>query len=222
MNNPFNDFEEIKTLRKEIPLTKIHLARTKTINTIKENYSRIADEEARELVWLVEQSKVVSTYTKAYRALMNLEFYQDDIEEFLNSCFSGPAESFMLSGPAGLYISAMVNYCQDSFIALRVNAYGKPLHFLGYRLREGKKLLLNGNTGDFTGASLDGGELIIEGSVGNWCGAGMKKGLIEVMKSAGEKTGEWMKGGEIRVSGIIKGRSDYLYGGKILELGRTS
>jgi hypothetical protein len=222
MNNPFQDFREFKGSRRELPVTRIHLARAETTSKIKENYLRMAEDEARELVWLAEQSRVVKTYVRAYKSLLNLEFFQDDVEDFCASCGSGGTAMFMLSGPAGIYLSALVNYCQDNFVSLDISGFGKPLHFLGYRLREGKKLVLKGNAGDFTGASLEGGHLVIDGSAGNWCGAGMSSGLIEVRKSAGEKTGEWMKGGEIHVTGSIRGKTQNPFGGRIIEMDRLT
>jgi formylmethanofuran dehydrogenase subunit C len=126
----------------------------------------------------------------------------------------------MISGPAGIYLSALVNHAKEDRIMLRLRDYQRTFHFLGYRLSEGKTLILQGEVGDFIGAGLSGGHLVVEGSTGNWCGAGMMKGDIRVTENTGQNTGEWMRGGEIHVEGRIRSVGKTLFGGKIFQRGK--
>ncbi len=151
------------------------------------------------------------------------------IDEFCALLDSSNKLPYLISGPAGIYISALVNRAQEDHIVLSPKDYERSFHFLGYKLPEGKTLVLQGDVGDFTGSGLFGGSLILEGSAGNWCGAGMMKGEIRVTHNTGQNTGEWMRGGEIHVDGTIQsvgtkfyGNTGYrvLFGGKIYQKGK--
>ena len=220
MKNPFTDFCAVSYQKKDIPLERILRAKVNVMDRILEGYNRLVEEEARNLIWVVEQIRVVKTYSSAVKSIMNLELEQEDIEEFCLELEQSNKFTYMISGPAGVYISAMVNYCQSNRIMLNLTDYKRVFHFLGYKLPEGKTLVLQGRMGDYIGAALDGGCLTVKGSTGNWCGAGMVKGEILVTDYTGEKTGEWMLGGEIHVSGGVKSKGLNLYGGKIIEQGK--
>jgi len=220
MKNPFLDFRSVPYKKKEIPLDRIVQAKQEVMGRIMEGYLRLVEEEAKDLVWLVEHSRVVNAYSAAVKNIQELNYNQDDIEEFCAELDSSDKVPYMISGPAGIYVSAMVNHCEDDRIVLRLKDYQRTFHFFGYRLPEGKTLILQGNGGDFIGSGLSGGRLVVEGSAGNWCGAGMMKGEILVTKYTGQSTGEWMRGGEIRVDGHIRSMGKTLFGGMIYERGK--
>jgi hypothetical protein len=220
MKNPFLDFRSIPYEKKEIPLERIVRAKQEIMDRILEGYLRLVEEEAKDLVWLVEQSRVAKAYNAAVKSLQEIEYDQDDIEEFCADLDSSNKVPYMISGPAGIYVSAMVNHCREDRIILRLRDYQRIFHFFGYRLPEGKTLVLQGDVGDFIGAGLSGGRLVVEGSVGNWCGAGMIKGEIFVTNFAGQKTGDWMRGGEIHVEGHISSIGKALFEGRVYERGK--
>ena len=226
MKNPFFDFRSVPSLKREIPLDRIVRAREETLDRLVEGYLQLVEDEVRDLVWLAEESKVEKAYNTAARRVDGLQYDADDIDEFCALLDSSSKIPYLISGPAGIYISALVNRAGDDRIVLCPKDYERTFHFLGYKLPEGKTLVLQGDVGDFTGSGLFGGCLIVEGSVGNWCGAGMMKGEIRIAKDAGQNTGEWMRGGEIHVGGTIQsvgtkfyGNTGYrvLFGGKIYE-----
>nr|HID59373.1 hypothetical protein [Desulfobacterales bacterium] len=220
MKNPFLDFRSLPYRKKEIPLERIVRAKQEVLEHIVEGYLRLVEEEAKDLVWLVEHSRVVKAYEAALKSIRDLHYDQDDIEEFCAELDSSHKIPYMISGPAGIYISALVNHSEEDRIVLRLQDYQRVFHFLGYRLPEGKTLVLQGDVGDFIGAGLSGGRLVVEGSTGNWCGAGMMRGEILVSEHAGQKTGEWMRGGEIHVDGMIRSVGKTLFGGRIYRRGR--
>ena len=229
MKNPFLDFRSALYEKREIPLDRIVRAKEETLERLVEGYLQLVEEEVRDLVWLAEESKVEKAYNTAIRRIDNLEYHADDIDEFCALLDGSNKIPYLISGPAGIYISALVNRARYDHIVLCPKDYERTFHFLGYKLPEGKTLVLQGDVGDFTGAGLFGGCLLVEGSAGNWCGAGMMKGEIRISNNAGQNTGEWMRGGEIHVDGTIQsvgtkfyGNTGYrvLFGGKIYQKGK--
>lgn len=214
------DFRSVHYQKKEIPLERIVKAKQEVMDRILESYFSIVEEEAKDLVWLVEHSRVVKTYDAAKESIRDLEYDQDDIEEFCAQLDSSQKVPYMISGPAGIYISALVNHIAQDSIVLGLKDYERTFHFLGFRLPEGKTLTLQGDVGDFIGAGLSGGRLVVEGSTRNWCGAGMMKGEIFVSSHTGQRTGEWMRGGEIHVDGNIWSTGKSIFGGKIYNRGK--
>jgi len=220
MKNPFGDFQALAYQKKEIPLKRIVRARQEALSKILAGYLQIVEAEARDFVWLVEQSRVLRTYNTAVKQIQGLHYDPDDIEEFCSELDGSSKIPYMLEGPAGIYLSALINQLGEERIVLRLKDFQKKFHLLGYRLPTGKTLVIQGDVGDFIGTSLIGGHLVVEGSVGNWCGAGMLQGEIRVTGSAGWKTGEWMKAGEIRVKGYVQSVGESIFGGKITERGK--
>jgi hypothetical protein len=219
MRNPFLDFRSVPYRKKEIPLDRIVRVKQEIMDRLIESYLSLVEEEAKDLVWLVEHSRVVKAYNTAVKNIRDLEYDQDDIEEFCAELDSSKIP-YMISGPAGIYTSALVNHAQEERIELKLQDFQRTFHFIGYRLPEGKTLILKGDAGDFIGAGLSGGRLVVQGSTGNWAGAGMMKGEILITEHTGQKTGEWMRGGEIHVDGRIRSVGKTLFGGMIYEQGK--
>ncbi len=220
MKNPFVDFRSVSTNKKEIPLERIVRLKEETLGRILRSYRGVVEEEAKDLVWLVSRSRVVKTYQSALDAIQDISYNQDDIEEFCAELDRSNDIPYMITGPAGIYASALINQSKEQKIELRLSNFKRSFHFLGYRLPTGKTLLLKGDAGDFIGAGLAGGRLVVEGAVGNWCGAGMTSGEIVVTEYTGQKTGEWMRGGEIHVDERIRSMGETPFGGRIYERGR--
>lgn len=220
MRNPFLDFGSFPYQKKELPLDRIVRAKEEIMDRTIQGYLQLVEEEVKDLVWLVEHSRVVKAYSTAVKSIRDLQYDADDIDEFCAELDSSNKIPYMISGPAGIYLSALVNHAREDRIVLRLKDYQRTFHFMGYRLPEGKTLVLQGDVGDFIGAGLSGGRLVVEGSTGNWCGAGMMKGEVLVTEHAGQNTGEWMRGGEIHVDGRIRSVGKTLFGGRIYQRGK--
>ena len=220
MINPFEDIKEYPYKKKEIPLDRIVKAKEKVMDQIIQGYLKLVDAEVKDLVWLVEHSRVVKAYSAALRTIRELDYDIDDIEELCLELDKGGRIPYLISGPAGIYLSALCNNAKEEKIRLRLYELKRTFHFLGYRLPEGKTLVLEGEVGDFIGAGLSGGKLVIEGSTGNWAGAGMMKGELFITEHTGQNTGEWMRGGEIHVDGRIRGVGKTIFGGRIYQRGK--
>jgi len=217
--NPFEDFKDYPYEKKEIPLDRIVKAKEKVVEQIVEGYLRLVEQEVKDLVWLVEHSRLIKAYSSAMRTIQKIDYDIDDIEELCLELDKGDKIPYLISGPAGIYLSALVNNAKDSTIQLGLYELKRAFHFLGYRLPDGKTLVLKGNAGDFIGAGLSGGRLIVEGSTGNWAGAGMMDGELSISGNTGQNTGAWMSGGQIHVEGHILGIGKTIHGGRIYHQG---
>ncbi|MDY6972517.1 MAG: hypothetical protein SV775_09335 [Thermodesulfobacteriota bacterium] len=200
MINPFEDFAAYPYKEKDIPLDHIIRARESVMERLIEGYLQFVKEEIKDLVfWLAEHhSRVALAYSFALRSVRGLDYDVDDIEELCLEFDRGDRIPYLISGPCGIYLSALCNNAKEKTIRLRLRELKRPFHFLGYGIPSGKVTTLEGNTGNFAGAGLLGGKLIIEGSTGNWVGAEMRKG-------------------EIRVDGHIGGIGNTIFGGRIYQ-----
>jgi len=216
MRNPFDEFKDYRKRRRDIPLDQIVKARDVTMAGIMAGYERLLEEEVKELVWLVQYNTVVKAYANAEKHIQDLTFNPEDIEDFCFELDRSDRIPYMITGPAGIYVSALCNKCEDDEIILKLDDMNTQINLLGYRLPAGKKLKIEGNVGDFVGIGVEGGELVVEGSGKNYAGAGMRSGKLVITKNVGHHTGEWMMGGEILVGGRIRGLGNIM-DGKIFE-----
>ncbi|MBL7204131.1 MAG: hypothetical protein ISS63_07355 [Desulfobacteraceae bacterium] len=217
MKNSFLDFRSIPYRKKDIPLQRIARAKQEVIDHIVEKYICLVEEGVKDLVSLIDHSHVDRAYSAAVKSIRDLQFDPEDIEDFCAELDSSIKSPYMISEPVGIYVSALVNHAKEDRIVLPLWNSQRTFNFLGYRLPEGKTLLIQGDVGDFIGACLSGGRLVVEGSTGNCCGAGMVKGEILVTENTGQNTGEWMQGGEIRVDGRVRGIGKNFLGGRIYK-----
>ena len=216
MKNPFDDFRDHRTREREIPLDSIIQSRDRVMSKIIKGYEKLLEEEVKELVWLVQYNTVIKAYTLAEKAVKEFDYRAEDIEEFCYELDTTDKIPYLITGPAGIYISALCNYAQEEEISLKLNDLKTQINLLGYRLPVGKKVIVEGNLGDFTGIGMEGGELVVDGNAKNYTGAGMKSGRIRVTKNIGLHTGEWMMGGEIFVGGRVRGMGK-IVDGKVYE-----
>ncbi|UCD71789.1 MAG: hypothetical protein JSW70_01995 [Syntrophobacterales bacterium] len=216
MKNPFDDFREHRTREREIPLDSIIQSRDRVMSKIIKGYEKLLEEEVKELVWLVQYNTVIKAYTLAEKAVKEFDYKAEDIEEFCYELESTDKIPYLITGPAGIYISALCNYAQEEEVLLKLNDLKTQINLIGYRLPVGKKVAVEGNMGDFTGIGMEGGELVVEGNAKNYTGAGMKSGRIRVANNIGLHTGEWMMGGEIFVGGRVRGLGK-IVDGKVYE-----
>ncbi len=221
MKNPFEEFIDFRSKKRGIPLESIVKSKELIMNRMMEGYEKLLEEEVKELVWLVQYNTVIKAYANAEKNIKGLEYKSEDIEDFCFELDSSDRIPYMITGPAGVYISALCNHCEENEIILKLDDLKTQINLLGYRLPAGKKLRIEGNVGDFPGIGMEGGELIVEGSAKNYVGAGMRSGKLTITKNVGHHTGEWMMGGEIFVGGRIRGLGNIM-DGKVYERDRLT
>ncbi len=216
MKNPFEGFTQSSIRRREIPLDAILRCKEERLAKIMQGYEELLRNEAKDLVWLMQYSTVIKAYGIAEQGIEGLDYQAEDIEEFCYALDHSDQIPYLITGPAGIYISALCNHAKEDEIKLHLRDLNVKINLIGYRLPPNKRLIIEGNLGDFAGIALDGGELIIDGSAKNYTAAGMKRGKIIVKHNLGFNTGHGMTGGELIVSGRIKGLGKVV-GGKIYE-----
>ena len=220
--NHFSDFKDYSYLKKEIPLDRTIQPRREVMEQIIEGYVKCSHGKAQNLVSELEKGGIIEAYSVAEQTLRALDYDIDDIEEFcleLNK-EDGRRISWQISGLTGIYLSALCNNVRDEKIHLNLRTIKQKIDFLGYRVPEGKTLVLEGDVGSFVGAGLCGGDLFVEGSTGNWAGAAMQGGRLFISHKAGLHTGEWKTGGEIHVEGGIGSLGIHITGGFIYQAGQ--
>jgi formylmethanofuran dehydrogenase subunit C len=203
MTNPFREFESYQGRQREIPLDRIIAAKDLILDQLVIGYHKLVEDEVHNLVWMIEHGTLLRVYAAAEKAIANVGFTVEDIEDFCFTLENAERFPFALGGPSGLYLSALCNRVEAAEITLRLTGLKSRVHLLGYRLPQGKRLIVEGSCGDFVGAALEGGEILVQGSTGNWTGVGLRRGKITVEGNTGERTGEWMEGGEVHVGGRI-------------------
>jgi formylmethanofuran dehydrogenase subunit C len=219
MKNLFEEFQPASIKRRLHTAETFHRENETAIASWLKSYQTLLADEIGNLFWQVNPEHLASVYSIIVKDLQNFNYSGHEIGAFctrLDQNFSIPLH---VPGPLGLYVSALINCCQDSEITFFTSGFKGIIHFIGYRLPEGKILTINGNSGDFAGAGLCGGMLVIKGSTGNWCGAGMTSGKIHVQGDAGFNLGQWMHGGSIQVDGVILSIGDKRFGGQVKNSG---
>ena len=216
IKNPFEDFKSFTAPSHDLPLDQIVQPTEAVMDRIRWGYEKLLEEEAKELVWMVQYNTIIKAYEVAEKYVKEVDYTAEDIEDFCFALENTQKIPYLIPGPAGVYISALCNYAKEEEIVLKLSELKTEINLIGFRLPKGKSLMIDGDTGDFTGIGLEGGELVIEGNAKNWTGAGMRGGKILVKKNIGLHTGEWMMGGEIYVGGRVRGLGNIVEG-KVYE-----
>jgi hypothetical protein len=214
--NPFEEFDVFAASPPHLPMDQIIQITEAVMDRIRRGYEKLLEEEAKELVWMVQYNTIIKAYEVAEKYVKEIDYAAEDIEDFCFALENTQRIPYLIPGPAGIYISALCNYTKEEEIALKLSELKTEINLIGFRLPKGKRLMIEGDAGDFTGIGLEGGELVIEGNAKNWTGAGMRGGKILVKKNIGLHTGEWMMGGEIYVGGRIRGLGN-IVDGKVYE-----
>src|SRR4030043_2415349 len=216
IRNPFEEFDTFTFKKTPIPLDQIIESTEVVMDQIRRGYEKLLEEEAKELVWMVQYNTIIKAYEVAEEYVREVDYSAEDIEDFCFTLENTQKVPYFIPGPAGVYLSALCNYAKEEEIVLKLSELKTEINLIGFRLPKAKRLMVDGDTGDFTGIGLEGGELVVEGNTKNWTGAGMKGGKILVKKNIGLHTGEGMVGGETYVGGRVRGRGNIVEG-KVYE-----
>jgi len=216
VRNPFEEFKTFTYHMTEIPLDQIVQSTEAVMDRVRLGYEKLLQEEAKELVWMVQYNTIIKAYEVAEKYVKEIDYSAEDIEDFCFALENTQKIPYLIPGPAGVYLSALCNYADEEEILLKLSELKTEINLVGFRLPKGKRLVIEGDAGDFTGMGLEGGELVVEGNAKNWTGAGMRNGKISVKKNIGLHTGEWMMGGEIYVGGRVRGLGNIVEG-KVFE-----
>ncbi len=239
MKNPFLDFKNATVPNKEIPMEHIVQKNRQVLEELLAAYQCLGQDAVKEFCrlldhglrfnvyksWLrsMEMPKLLATtltsalivYESSLRLIRTIQYTSDDIDELCAFAGLSKEANFEQSGPMGLYISALINEAKEDRFEVNLHQQQRPLHFMGFRLEEGKHLTVHGDLGHFSGAGLLGGHMKVNGSTGSWCGADMVSGHITITGDALSRTGEQMRGGQIQVNGRIQQIAKARSGGEV-------
>ncbi|MFH0860830.1 MAG: hypothetical protein V1921_06480 [Candidatus Altiarchaeota archaeon] len=161
-----------------------------------------------------------SYYERILEATRGLTPKEDEIQEVLTRLLSAHKEdgrfmhdTFMVM-KVGYMTNALIHHSRQKKIMLILP---EPVNCLGYRLEEGKEVILEGNAGGNIGCEMKGAKLTVNGNVRGNLGTEMTQGEITVNGSVGGTVGEDMEGGKITVNGEIKKLSDRIKGGEVWQ-----
>src|SRR4030043_513013 len=216
IKNPFEEFKSFTAPSHDLPLDQIVQSIEAIMDRIRWWYEKLLEEEAKELVWMVQYNTIIKAYEVAEKYVKEIDYAAEDIEDFCFALENSQRIPYLIPGPAGVYISALCNYVKEEEIVLKLSELKTEINLIGFRLPKGKRLMIEGDTGDFTGIGLEGGDLVVDGNAKNWTGAGVRGGKILIKKNIGLHTGEWMMGGEIYVGGRVRGLGNIVEG-KVYE-----
>jgi len=147
------------------------------------------------------------------RAEVSFSYTGHDIEQF-SLVLDRYLTDVHLYMAAGVYLSKLINNCEDESVTVHTHHFEKDLVGLGYY--NVKHVMVNGNGGDYLGEFMKRGELIITGNGGDLLGRFMSGGTLCIKGNAKNDVGDTMTDGEITVHGNA---GDYpgsnMNGGKI-------
>ncbi|MFH0860816.1 MAG: hypothetical protein V1921_06410 [Candidatus Altiarchaeota archaeon] len=119
----------------------------------------------------------------------------------------------------GLLVSALINSSPHDNFTVKTEI---PLCYLGYRLKEGKKITVESKVDESVGRENMGGHIHVKKNAGWYAGADMRTGLLEIDGDAGRATGARMKGGELHVKGDTEfDTAVEMEGGKLIIDGKA-
>ncbi|MEN8245301.1 MAG: hypothetical protein ABFS43_10415 [Thermodesulfobacteriota bacterium] len=156
----------------------------------------------------IPMARAGKIYEHSRQLIEHITYTVDDIKNLCTLTGLSKSVKPEQTGLTGLYISALINACDESYFEFDFQGHQQELHFLGFRLESGKKIIVNGNLGCFAGAQLNGGELIVNGTLGSWCAAGMTKGRIKITSdepsTTDHKRQRWFYGLPVSVQEIVR------------------
>jgi hypothetical protein len=215
--NPFSEFSSFgNTGENEIPLDRILEAHDSAVERLANAYKQLITDESPDGLFQPDGDTIARISERARRIVEGLPCEAGDIEAFCLRAVTTDDDEFLMMGPLGLFLSALCNASDASTISLKLPGADLRIPLLGYRLRQGQTLIVDGELNDLIGISMEGGSFHIKGNVGRYLGAGMVSGRIDVDGDAGRFVGEQMVEGEIHIQGKMEGIGKPL-GGRIFH-----
>ena len=175
-------------------------------------FEKVSDDYLSDLGIIVNSSIIQNIYEKLVRVFEHHEFSSNIIEDLGYTLCLESIKSPGDSIKVGLFLSALINTSRKNLFFLEIPSSDNLLHFLGYSLKDGKTLEIDGDVGDFLGCNLSGGSINVNGNVRDWAAMGMRDGRILVNGSCGRFACEWMRNGTFLVSGKIESKGKIVKG----------
>jgi hypothetical protein len=154
-------------------------------------------------------------YLRFSKAIRSLDYSSRNVEQF-SIAISG-FDGFDSEKKAGLALSCLVNYGNESGYVIQARQFGGYIHKIGYKNE--KSLRIIGDVGIQCAAFMVSGSITVQGNAGAEAGTWMKGGRLTVEQDAWRDVGHFLDGGEIHVQGNLRGISRMIMSGKIFHKG---
>ena len=118
MKNPFEEFKTFAFQKTDIPLDRIVQSTEVVMDQIRRGYEKLLEEEAKELVWMVQYNTIIKAYEVAEKYVKEIDYSAEDVEDFCFALENTQKIPYFIPGPAGLYISALCNYSKEEELSL--------------------------------------------------------------------------------------------------------
>ena len=116
--NPFEEFKTFTLEKSDLPLDQIVQSTEEVMDRIRWGYEKLLEEEAKELVWMVQYNTIIKAYEVAEKYIKEIDYSAEDIEDFCFALENTQKIPYLIPGPAGIYISALCNYAKEEEIVL--------------------------------------------------------------------------------------------------------
>ena len=116
--NPFEEFKGFTNQKVDFPLDQIVQFTEVVMDQIRHGYEKLLEEEAKELVWMVQYNTIIKAYEVAEKYVREIDYSAEDIEDFCFALENTQKIPYLIPGPAGVYISALCNYAKEEEIVL--------------------------------------------------------------------------------------------------------
>jgi hypothetical protein len=106
IRNPFEEFDTFSFKKTQIPLDQIIESTEVVMDQIRRGYEKLLEEEAKELVWMVQYNTIIKAYEVAEKHVREIDYSAEDIEDF---CFAlENTQRFLISFPRrALYLCSL-------------------------------------------------------------------------------------------------------------------
>ncbi|MDD5171992.1 MAG: hypothetical protein PHF60_03060 [Candidatus ainarchaeum sp.] len=197
---------------KEKPVRQVEMVEDETLKKLKGAWKTVKYDGNLDVTGL---------YKQVLRAIEGLSHSASDVENF-SIVLAEFQEERGFKGKAGMFMSALVNTCNDKEFVIHTSHITEPINYLGYESR--KDIIVEGDVGDNAGWAMEGGTITVKGNANHLVGCSMNAGVVIVEGNAAANVGHSVRGGSIVVKGNAGAQiGEWMVGGEIhLESGYES
>ncbi|MDD5172000.1 MAG: hypothetical protein PHF60_03100 [Candidatus ainarchaeum sp.] len=135
---------------KEQPVREVEVVETEALKQLRDAWGRY------------ESKADHYAYGYAHGVVMGLSYSASDVEKF-SLVLAEFQDENDFSEKAGMFLSALINNCNDKEFVIHTTHLAEPISYLGYGNE--RIITVKGNAGGDVGAYMQGGEIHIEGKL---------------------------------------------------------
>ncbi|MCJ7749448.1 MAG: hypothetical protein MUP27_17065, partial [Desulfobacterales bacterium] len=78
IQNPFEEFHSFTLEKNDLPLDQIVRSTEEVMDRIRRGYEKLLEEEAKELVWMVQYNTIIKAYEVAEKYIKEIDYSAED------------------------------------------------------------------------------------------------------------------------------------------------